>query len=253
MITDGGVISLMLPCTPQEAVQQTVPISCSDCKPCKKLSHGGVSAPACQCAAVALRFPPPACPGRTGHTHITSTPFPPASLIGLAPDSYHHAAAAVSSLLRCLQVSAMMKKHLVEGVVPVLIELKRALEGQQHWLLRDLLAAIRMLLKDYKHEVSVECTHAEVKDSLVGCWQAHIGPFGRLLGSTGQPKQALDGQVSPRSKCAQCQSVKRTCWQPAACCVITTSPKRRPVATNQKHGWLGNTKATCMLLKEFRP
>ena len=60
----------------------------------------------------------------------------------------------------------MMKKHLVEGVVPVLIELKRALEGQQHWLLRDLLAAIRMLLKDYKHEVSVECAQCRLKT----CW-----------------------------------------------------------------------------------
>lgn len=48
----------------------------------------------------------------------------------------------------------MMKKHLVEGVVPVLIELKRALAAQQHWLLGDLLAAIRMLLKDYKNEVT---------------------------------------------------------------------------------------------------
>ena len=51
------------------------------------------------------------------------------------------------------QVSAMMKKHLVEGVVPVLIELKRSLEGLRHWLLGDLLTCIRALLKDHKNEV----------------------------------------------------------------------------------------------------
>ena len=95
--------------------------------------------------------------------HTSSTPLFTLPPICLPTNSYHHAAAALTSLLRCLQVSAMMKKHLVEGVVPVLIELKRALEGQQHWLLRDLLAAIRMLLKDYKHEVSKECTQRRCK------------------------------------------------------------------------------------------
>ena len=47
-----------------------------------------------------------------------------------------------------------MKKHLVEGVVPVLIELKRSLEGLRHWLLGDLLNCIRALLKDHKNEVA---------------------------------------------------------------------------------------------------
>ena len=47
----------------------------------------------------------------------------------------------------------MMKKHLVEGVVPVLIELKRSLEGLRHWLLGDLLNCIRALLKEHKSEV----------------------------------------------------------------------------------------------------
>lgn len=47
----------------------------------------------------------------------------------------------------------MMKKHLVEGVVPVLIELKRTLEGLRHWLLGDLLNCIRALLKEHKTEV----------------------------------------------------------------------------------------------------
>ncbi len=54
----------------------------------------------------------------------------------------------------------MMKKHLVEGVVPVLIDLKRNLEGLRHWLLGDLLTCIRALLKDHKNEVSLQTVHA---------------------------------------------------------------------------------------------
>ena len=54
----------------------------------------------------------------------------------------------------------MMKKHLVEGVVPVLIELTRNLEGLRHWLLGDLLTCIRALLKDHKNEVSLQTVHA---------------------------------------------------------------------------------------------
>jgi hypothetical protein len=52
-----------------------------------------------------------------------------------------------------LQVSAMMKKHLVEGVVPVIIELKRGMEAARHPLLGDLMAATAAMLRDYKNEV----------------------------------------------------------------------------------------------------
>lgn len=44
-------------------------------------------------------------------------------------------------------VSGMMKKHLVEAVVPVLIELKRQLEAQHHPLLRELRECFCSLLK----------------------------------------------------------------------------------------------------------
>ncbi|GAB4813688.1 hypothetical protein N2152v2_000734 [Parachlorella kessleri] len=50
-------------------------------------------------------------------------------------------------------VSAMMKKHLVEGVVPVIIELKRAMEAARHPLLGDLMAATAAMLRDYKNEI----------------------------------------------------------------------------------------------------
>ena len=49
-------------------------------------------------------------------------------------------------------VSAMMKKYLGEGMVPVLLELKHCLEAARHPLLADLLAALRALLRDHKNE-----------------------------------------------------------------------------------------------------
>jgi hypothetical protein len=50
-------------------------------------------------------------------------------------------------------VSAMMKKYLAEGMVPVLAELKRALEAARHPLLGQLLATFRSLLREHKGEV----------------------------------------------------------------------------------------------------
>lgn len=50
-------------------------------------------------------------------------------------------------------VSAMMKKHLVEGVVPVLIELKHMLQEARHPLLGPLMTCIASMLKDYKNEI----------------------------------------------------------------------------------------------------
>ncbi len=49
-------------------------------------------------------------------------------------------------------VGAMMKKYLGEGMVPVLLELKRCLEAARHPLLGELLAALRALLRDHKNE-----------------------------------------------------------------------------------------------------
>ena len=62
-----------------------------------------------------------------------------------------------------------MKKYLAEGMVPVLAELKRALEAARHPLLGQLLATFRALLKEHKGEVRapaafpmwVLCMHAE--------------------------------------------------------------------------------------------
>ena len=50
-------------------------------------------------------------------------------------------------------VSAMMRKHLVEGIVPVMVELKKLLETRRHPLLNQLMITMRALLKDHKSEV----------------------------------------------------------------------------------------------------
>lgn len=69
-----------------------------------------------------------------------------------AVDEDEPSAAAVVGAAKGRLVSAMMKKHLCEAVVPVIIDLKRLLEARRHPLLGDLMAAIRALLKDYKSE-----------------------------------------------------------------------------------------------------
>ncbi len=75
-----------------------------------------------------------------------------------AVDDDEPSAAAVVGAAKGRLVSAMMKKHLCEGVVPVIIDLKRLLEARRHPLLGDLMAAIRALLKDYKSEVPLLVT-----------------------------------------------------------------------------------------------
>ena len=69
-----------------------------------------------------------------------------------AADEDEPSVAAVVGAAKGRLVSAMMKKHLCEAVVPVIIELKRGLEAARHALLGDLMACIAALLKDYKHE-----------------------------------------------------------------------------------------------------
>ena len=53
-------------------------------------------------------------------------------------------------------VSAMMRKHLVEGIVPVMVELKRLLEARRNPLLTQLMATMRVLLKEHKSEASID-------------------------------------------------------------------------------------------------
>lgn len=50
-------------------------------------------------------------------------------------------------------VSQMMKKHLVEAVVPVLVELKRMLTDAKHPLLGELMSCMAAVLRDYKGEI----------------------------------------------------------------------------------------------------
>ncbi|KAK9813253.1 hypothetical protein WJX72_011494 [[Myrmecia] bisecta] len=100
------------------------------------------------------------CEGVLGDTlRILASKHIKVSTSRAAADEEEPSAASVVGAAKGKLVSAMMKKHLVEGVVPVLIELKRLLEGLRHHLLGDLMTCIRALLKDYK---------TEIEDILVG-------------------------------------------------------------------------------------
>ena len=83
-----------------------------------------------------------------------------------AVDDDEPSAAAVVGAAKGRLVSAMMKKHLCEAVVPVIIDLKRLLEARRHPLLGDLMAAIRALLKDYKSEVRLVLESADTQSGL---------------------------------------------------------------------------------------
>ncbi|KAK9842050.1 hypothetical protein WJX81_006195 [Elliptochloris bilobata] len=66
---------------------------------------------------------------------------------------------AAAGAARGRLVGAMAKKHLVESLVPVLVELKRVLEAARSTLLGELLATLRAQLRDHK---------AEIRDILAG-------------------------------------------------------------------------------------
>lgn len=50
-------------------------------------------------------------------------------------------------------MSKIVKKNVLQNVVPIVIELKRILEGVHSPLIRHLMCAIRELLRDYKEEM----------------------------------------------------------------------------------------------------
>ncbi|KXZ45555.1 hypothetical protein GPECTOR_53g141 [Gonium pectorale] len=50
-------------------------------------------------------------------------------------------------------VGAMMRKHLAESVVPIMVELRYMLQAQKHPLLGSLMLTMASLLRDYKSEV----------------------------------------------------------------------------------------------------
>ncbi|KAF8073170.1 Ncapd3 [Scenedesmus sp. PABB004] len=62
-------------------------------------------------------------------------------------------AAEAAARARGKLVSALMKRHLVEQVVPVLVELRRLLAEAKHPLLGELMGCFAALLRDYKGEV----------------------------------------------------------------------------------------------------
>ncbi|RMZ57812.1 hypothetical protein APUTEX25_001721, partial [Auxenochlorella protothecoides] len=61
-------------------------------------------------------------------------------------------AAAALGAARGRLVSQLMRKHLAESVVPVVIDLRRVLESARSPLLADLMLCARVMLKDHKDE-----------------------------------------------------------------------------------------------------
>ena len=72
---------------------------------------------------------------------------------GAAEEDEVATAGSVASAAKGKLVSSMMKKYLAEAMVPMLLELRRALEAARHPLLGQLLATLASLLKEHKHEV----------------------------------------------------------------------------------------------------
>ncbi len=72
---------------------------------------------------------------------------------GVAEEDEVATAGSVASAAKGKLVSSMMKKYLAEAMVPMLLELRRALEAARHPLLGQLLATLASLLKEHKHEV----------------------------------------------------------------------------------------------------
>ncbi|KAL6773776.1 hypothetical protein ACKKBG_A22455 [Auxenochlorella protothecoides x Auxenochlorella symbiontica] len=62
-------------------------------------------------------------------------------------------AAAALGAARGRLVSQLMRKHLAESVVPVVIDLRRVLESARSPLLADLMLCARVMLKDHKDEI----------------------------------------------------------------------------------------------------
>lgn len=75
---------------------------------------------------------------------------------GAADEDEVATAGSVASAAKGKLVSSMMKKYLAEAMVPMLLELRRALEAARHPLLGQLLATLASLLKEHKHEVGAQ-------------------------------------------------------------------------------------------------
>ena len=56
-------------------------------------------------------------------------------------------------LIFCLFVPQVVKRAVIENIVPILIGLKHKLESERSPLMKDLLLYLKEIMKDYKNEV----------------------------------------------------------------------------------------------------
>eukprot|EP00873_Tetraselmis_striata_P004786 jgi/Tetstr1/425050/TSEL_015515.t1 len=128
-----------------------------------------------------------------------SAPRAPDEDAGAAEEGAAAGGEAMGVLKRGL-VSGMMKKHLVEAVVPVLVELKRQLEAAHHPLMSALRATFCALLKDYK---------AEVEDILVGDRQLAKEILYDLKEAEQRAKEAEQAAAAPAAAQAEARPGRR--------------------------------------------
>ena len=147
--------------------------------------RGGAARRRRSLAPGARRAPRPACAART---QVTASRLanededePPRAAGGGLAGAPAPTGAEAAARVRGRFVSAMMKRHLVEGVVPVMVELRRLLGEARSPLMGELMACFAALLREYK---------GEVEEILVADKQARAG---------GAPP-ARGGGVRPRAR-----------------------------------------------------
>lgn len=111
-------------------------------------------------------------------------------------------AASIVGAAKGRLVSQMMKKHLVEAVVPVIIELKRIMEASKHPLLGSLMAAAAAMLKDHKTEIEdiLAADRQLAKEILYDIRQAEAADAARVAeekeaAAAGAPAAAVPSSV----------------------------------------------------------
>ncbi|EIE24970.1 hypothetical protein COCSUDRAFT_83663 [Coccomyxa subellipsoidea C-169] len=114
-------------------------------------------------------------------------------------------AKAVEGAAKGRLVSAMMKKYLAEGMVPVLLELKRCLEAARHPLLGDLLAAFRALLRDHKSEIQdILAGDKQLAQEILYDLKHDAPPASQPAGATSHPPVSIWAAVEgPRERVAE--------------------------------------------------
>jgi len=139
-------------------------------------------------------------------------------------------AQAIAGAAKGRLVSQMMKKHLVEAVIPVIIELKRMMEASRHPLLAELMAAAAALLKDHKTEIEdiLAADRQLAKEILYDIKQAEAAEAARAAEQKEIAAAAGDGGAGGASKPAVAAPAKTPGTGGAAAALTHQAAKNTP-------------------------